>query len=287
MFRLSFRVIRTSLLIGGVIVAQTAFASTPSGSYSFFSPIPKIIQEADSGFRLGIGQVHQHYVESTPSSGTLDQEHGSLRSFTLAMNGQGSHAGVGFLMNYVSGNDHYNGALQYYDPSTGTMQSTPMQSTTKNMMFDMRVHFDLGFSPLPHTAIIPLVFGGFHAWHRQITGVGAVTENYIDFYYGGGLKLQYAIDSFVLSATGRYGTTTMSKMKGSNATFNLGSMPWYSAGLRLTYVPLSWLKAYIGDTYTGFGYGASNTVPIGGGFYSSEPHSRTQQNLIEVGIILF
>lgn len=277
------RFISITLGAAALSLALTAHAS------GFFASVPQVIQDADSGFTFALGTLHQHYVE-TQSTGTLDQEHGNLPVYTFALESQGDYFGSGLWMQYADGSDHYDGALQYYNPTTHTITLTPYQTTTQNKLFDLRYDLDVGFSPIHGLAVIPLGFVGLHLWHRAIQGTGAVTENYLDGYYGVGLRLQYALsEQFVLGVTGRYGTTFVADMTNGSMTFHLGTAPWYSAGARLTWIPLSWLKVYVGDTFTGFSYGASavQVIPGGGGLTEQEPHSRTLQNVAEVGIRIF
>lgn len=54
-----------------------------------------------------------------------------------------------------------------------------------------------------------------------------------------GLRLRYMLGSdLVLGVADRYGTTFLADMGNGPTVFHLGAAPWYSAGARLSWVPL-------------------------------------------------
>jgi len=265
-------------------------ASAPHRAYHFFGALPDPAQQADSGITLGLGILHQHYVETIAGT-TLDSERGSLPVYRLGYAGQWRHFGFGVSVQYAHGHDYYDGSLE--SCTQAGCSCAPVTSRTHNQIVDLTTALDDGFSPVQGLAVIPEVLLGEHYWHRAIDGVGpsdlgSVTENYLDLYYAGGLKLQYTSGPVVLGVEGRYGRTFFARMAADplDGTFNLGHAPVYSVRAQVTWVALPWLKLHLRDTYGSFSYGASQLLHLGNGLTAQEPHSRTQQNLVEVGITL-
>jgi len=264
-----------------VIRLQEEAVSVPPRS--FWSAVPVALRNADSGFGATTGLLHQHYVEDS-SGKTLDAEHGSLPFLRLGYQHQDQHFDYGLSLRYAFGSDRYDGALQTCTASGCTV--TPASATTGNKMLDLMLHMDYAFSPLPHLAILPGLFFGQHLWLRDIHGAGGYDERYSHRLFAAGLGVQYGIGPVTLALQGRYGSTFSPHLTSTlnSAKFNLGSGAWSSVGLRATWVVNPSLRLFIGDEYTGFSYGASPMVPVGGGLAVQEPHSRTQQNVIEVGL---
>lgn len=277
--------------IHGAQAAQPGSASTATStatdmrhSRSLFSSLPAAVRAADSGIDIGVGAFHQHYVEDQSGS-TLDSERGTLTAVTLGLGEQGDHFGWDAGLHYAQGNDGYDGALQSCTSSGCTI--TPATAATHNRMLDATLSADYGFSPLPHLAVLPEVFFGEHVWYRSVRGPGGVDETYTNLFYGAGLGVQYAQGPLVFGVRGRYGRTAAAHMTlDSRNGFSLGSAPMYSVRARVTWVALPWLKVYVGDTFTGFSYGVSDTQDVGGGVMAREPHSRTLQNVVEAGVKL-
>lgn len=260
-------------------------ADAGTGDYHLFAALPDTVQKADSGITLGVGILHQHYAESHQGR-TLDSERGSMPVYDLGLNDQHDHFGWGVDLQYADGKDHYNGAILQGCGANGCLY-TPYQSTTGNKMVDAVIQADFGFLPLNNLAVIPEVYVGEHYWHRDVGDAGSQTENYNDLYYGGGLKLQYGIGPVVLGLEGRLGRTFAATLTTSAGPgFQLGDRAVYSVGFRAGWQALSWLGVFASDTYGSFGYGASGLVQLGGGLTAQEPASRTQQNVVEIGIKL-
>lgn len=266
-------------------VIRLVSETLPVPPRSPFSDTPETIQSADTGLSLAGGLLHQHYVEDQVGK-TLDTEHGSIPFLRLAWRGQYDHFGWGAVLRYATGSDHYDGALQSCTASSCTL--TPTTSSTGNKILDLTLNADYGFSPLPHLAVMPGLFVGQHVWLRDLHGVGGYDERYSHRQAGVELGVQYSLDRFVLGLRGRYGTTFSPHLIStiSSARFNLGSSAYSSVRLRLTWAATSRIHLFIGDEYSGFGYGASQQVPVGNGLALREPHSRTQQNAIEIGVMV-
>lgn len=255
----------------------------PPPPRSPFSALSPAIQNFDSGFGLSGGLLHQHYVEDQAGK-TLDAEHGSIPVVRLFWHGQWDHFGVGVTAQYATGSDTYDGALQSCTASGCTL--TPVTSSTGNKILDLTVDADYAFSPLAHLAVLPGVFIGQHVWLRDLHGKGGYNERYSDHVVGAQIGVQYRLGRFLLGLRGRYGTTLSPHQTATitPATFNLGSNAYSSVRLRVTWAATPRIHLFMGDEYSGFSYGESQKVPVGGGLALQEPHSRTQQNVIEFGV---
>lgn len=278
-----FLALSRTALAAGAAVSASAPGPDPGG---FFHAIPNAVREADSGITLSGGFLHQHYVEDQQGA-TLDTERGTLGWYRLGIQWQGDHFRIGTDARYTVGGDAYDGQLVTCSQSGCT--SRPATTSTSNRMLDATLSAGWGFSPLPHLAVIPEAFAGEHLWLRDVQGIGAISERYSNYYFGGGLLTEYGVGRVVFGLHGRYGYTAGARLTSSLSpnTFSLGSEPWYSAGLRVTWEALPWLKVFAGDTFYGYGYGASAPQSIGNGLQAQEPHSRTLQNLVEAGIRVF
>jgi len=300
-FSLQRTLLAAALLIGAVATAHADPVSIPSSSVpdygiirrvsetlpvpprSPWSALPESIQDADTGISLASGLLHQHYVEDDAGA-TLDAEHGSIPFLRLSGRGQYNHFGWGAGLRLATGSDDYDGGIQTC--TAGVCTVTPATGSTGNMILDLTLDADYGFSPLPHLAVVPGLFVSQHLWLRDLHGVGGYDERYSHRTAGAQLGVQYSINRFVLGLRGRYGvmfspheTATLTP-----AAFNLGSGAYSALRLRLTWAATSRIHLFVGDEYSGFSYGASQVVPVGGGLALQEPHSRTQQNVIEVGV---
>ncbi len=264
-------------------VIRLVSETLPVPPRSPWSALPESIQDADTGISLASGLLHQHYVEDDAGA-TLDAEHGSIPFLRLSGRGQYDHFGWGAGLRLATGSHDYVGGLQIC--TAGVCTVTPATGSTGNMILDLTLDADYGFSPLPHLTVLPGVFVSQHLWLRDLHDMGGYDERYSHRMAGAQLGVQYSIDRFVLGLRGRYGdmfspheTATITP-----ATFNLGSGAYSALRLRLTWAATSRIHLFVGDEYSGFSYGASQPVPVGGGLALQEPHSRTQQNVIEVGV---
>lgn len=300
-FSLQRALLAAVLLIGAVATAHADPVSIPASSIpdygiirrvsetlpvpprSPWSALPESIQDADTGISLVSGLLHQHYVEDGAGA-TLDAEHGSIPFMRLSWRGQYDHFGWGAGLRYATGSDRYDGGVQSCTASGCTV--TPTSGSAGNKILDLTLDANYGFSPLPHLALLPGVFVSQHLWLRDLHGAGGYDARYSHRMAGAQLGLQYSLDRFVLGLRGRYGVMFSPHNTASitPATFDLGPGAYSALRLRLTWAATPRIRLFIGDEYSGFSYGASQQVPVGGGLMLREPHSRTQQNVIEVGV---
>lgn len=264
-------------------------SAAPDVEYHFFAPVPYAIQRSDSGITFGAGLLHQHYVESQGGK-TLGSERGNIMVYHGGIAAQGDHWDGYINVLYANGTDDYDGAIQSCTSGQNgpVCTTTPARGRTGNNLLDFEVGGGWGFSPMAHFAIIPEVFFGNRTWNRHVGGPTPFVEKYTTLYYGAGLKMRYAISKVTLGVEGRYGRTFDPKMQASlvPGQFDLGSAPMYSVGAKISWQPLSWLGVYLKDTYGSYSFGQSGAMDLGGGLTATEPRSRTQQNVVMVGIKL-
>lgn len=275
----------TSLAVDATTVANPqppATVITRYGPYqpplprSPFSALPRSIRRADSGLTLSGGVTHQSYDE-TGSVGTLDAERGRLTRLGLGWSRQWRHWGLGVALGYATGSTRYYGQLQ---------NGTPITDSTRNKFLDARVYLVYGFSPWPRLAVVPGVYAAQHTWLRGLGGPQPYTERYQHRDVGVTTSLQYAIPRLpvVLSLGGRLGEMISADMNGLSHHFNLGGKMTYGLMFEADWNINARFGVCFKEAYSGFGYGKSNTVDVGGGMVADEPNSTTHRNTLGLGL---
>lgn len=255
-----------------------------------FAPIPALagsdnaILNANNSVSIGFNYANNNYSEDLPSPS--DVENGWTPGF---------HVGASFDTEFFGIKGIY-GALGY-TYNNGKVTYAEGNHSEKAGHEDNNVHLRLGktifFSNA--AAITPYIMGGYRWWHRSVPHGVADPENYSNAYIGGGAMFQYAVTkNLTLSAHGGIGEVIFASLNAktnpyyiehynspAEQNFSLSDRPYYTAGLKATYINSKNLGLYADVDYRDFMYGASGFNSAG----FEEPSSQTSQFSIGVGLM--
>jgi hypothetical protein len=262
----------------GLSLPAVAIAATS------YQPSDSPILKANNSVSLGFNDIHSNYAETLPSP--ADVENGWTPGFHVGANVDTTLFGI----NGIYGDFGYSYASGKVTYSEGNF-SEKAGHTENN------VHVRLGktFLLTNSFGITPYVMGGYRWWHRSVPHGLADPENYSNAYVGVGGLFQYAItNDLSLSFHGGVGEVIFASVSGktdpyyvvnynvpAEQKFSLSDRPYYTAGLKATYINSKNLGLYADIDYRDFMYGASGFNQVG----FEEPSSQTSQFSFGVGIM--
>lgn len=262
----------------GMSFPIVAFAGV--GSTSTDSPILKV----NNSVSIGFNDIHTNYSEDIPSP--ADVENGWTPGFHIGASADTSLFGInGIYADF--GYDYASGKVTYREGNF----SEKAGHTENNLHLRLGKTFFLSHS----AAITPYIMGGYRWWHRTVPNGLADPENYSNAYVGGGALFQYAINNdLTLSLHGGVGEVVYASLSGTvspsyveyynvpaEQKFGLSGRPYYTAGLKATYINTKNLGIYADVDYRDFMYGASGFNQSG----LEEPSSQTSQFSFGVGVM--
>lgn len=223
-------------------------------------------------------------------TGTLDTEKGDVPGaaiFLSTMSGSGQY----FAAEY----DHSSGQTTYTGmPITGGVFGS-IVGVSSAALTNFNVRFGQGFEigsvgarSITPFMLTPYVELGHHEWDRGVNYGEIYTHNY--FAVGTLWQLSPASSRLVLSADAMLGTTFRANIvvnsgPGLNGFSGaLGNSTLYKVGLAADYAFSNHFHGNAGIDYMSFGYGMSAVYPVGGGFVSWEPDSRTNYTIVKLGV---
>jgi hypothetical protein len=267
----------TTISIGCAMFGATAFASTSD------------IKAANNQIGIQAISTNVNYTETgnglygTPT-GTLDTETGGVPGYAIS---------ISAMKDWWLGNDYF---AAEYDRSSGNTTYTgayqggvfgSVVGTSSAALVNFSGRYGKGFVVNDKVMLTPYLELGSHQWDRGVNG----GETYSNNYYGIGAMAQYSpVSKLVLSANALYGTTYGSYIKvGAFGGLNgfsggLGDSPLNKFGVAADYAFTQNFHGNVGVDYTSFKYGMSSVYPIGGGFVSWEPASKTTYTMVKVGL---
>jgi len=232
--------------------------------------------------------LHTIQYGETNSGATLDTENGNLVGFNLGGTWIMSPDVPTFHDVYIHadldaalGDTHYSGA---------TFGGTPLQQSTHDQIFVFSTKVGRAFVLGDSVLLTPFADLGFRGWQRKLTGNGGYTEYYENGQALGGLLLQYSpVPRLVFSATGEFGNTFGSSLKGLGGSHvNPGDSSIYQFGGKVGYTITPKFELTAGAGFKGFGFGKSNVgvADLGGGLglLVYEPRSFTHELTVTTGL---
>jgi hypothetical protein len=265
----------------GMSVSALAFAGTVA-PYAY-SPILK----TNNSVSIGFNDIQNNYSEDIKGSARgSDVENGWSPGFHVGANVDTSVFGISGIYAHF-GYDYNSGKVTY---SSGNF-SEKSGHTENNL--HLRLGKTIFFSN--SAAITPYVMGGYRWWNRSVPGGVANPENYSNGYVGAGALFQYSINkNLTLSLHGGAGEVVFASLTGktnpyyvryynspAEQKFSLADRPYYTAGLKATYINSKNLGLYADINYRDFMYGASGFNSAG----FEEPSSQTSQFSFGVGLM--
>ena len=262
----------------GLSLPIAAFAG--AGSPSTDSPILKV----NNSVSIGFNDINSNYSETLPSPS--DVENGWTPGFHVGASVDTSLFGInGIYADF--GYDYASGKVTY---AQGT-HSEKAGHTENNL--HLRLGKTMFFSN--SAAITPYIMGGYRWWYRAVPNGVANPENYSNAYVGAGALFQYAINNdLTLSLHGGIGEVVYASLSGktnpyyvalynspAEQKFSLSGRPYYTAGIKATYINSKNLGIYADVDYRDFMYGASGFNQAG----FEEPSSQTSQFSFGAGVM--
>ena len=242
------------------------------------------ILNANNSVSIGFNYANNNYSEDLPSPS--DVENGWAPGFHIGASVDSEVMGIkgiygDFGYTYNSGN------VTYADGN----------HSEKAGHEDNNIHVRLGKTIFisSSAAITPYIMGGYRWWHRAVPHGVADPENYSNAYVGGGAMFQYAATKdLTLSLHGGIGEVVFASLNGITnpyyveyydspveQKFSLSDRPYYTTGLKATYINSKHLGLYADIDYRDFMYGASGFNSAG----FEEPSSQTSQFSVGVGLM--
>lgn len=262
----------------GLSLPVVAFAGV--GFPSTDSPILKV----NNSVSIGFNDINSNYSETLPSP--ADVENGRTPGFHVGASVDTSLFGInGVYANF--GYDYASGKVTYAEGNF-----SEKAGHTENDLH-LRLGKTIFFSN--STAITPYIMGGYRWWYRAVPHGVADPENYSNAYVGAGAMFQYAINNdLTLSLRGGIGEVVYASVSGKTNSyyvalynspaeqkFSLSDRPYYTAGLKATYINSKNLGIYADVDYRDFMYGASGFNQAG----FEEPSSQTSQFSFGAGVM--
>lgn len=257
------------------VLFAPAFAAAGTGN---------TILNANNSVSIGFNYANNNYSEDLPSPS--DVENGWAPGFHIGASVDSEVMGIkgiygDFGYTYNSGN------VTYADGN----------HSEKAGHEDNNIHVRLGKTIFisSSAAITPYIMGGYRWWHRAVPHGVADPENYSNAYVGGGAMFQYAATKdLTLSLHGGIGEVVFASLNGITnpyyveyygspveQKFSLSDRPYYTTGLKATYINSKHLGLYADIDYRDFMYGASGFNSAG----FEEPSSQTSQFSVGVGLM--
>lgn len=249
-----------------------------------FSSYGNSIMKSNNSISVGFNDIHSNYSEDLPSPS--DVENGWTPGFHLGASVDTSLFGVNGIY-----------ASLGYDYSSGNVTYAEGNRSEKSGHTENNIHVRLGktFFLSNSAALTPYFMGGYRWWYRAVPNGVADPENYSNAYIGAGALFQYAVTSdLTLSLHGGIGEVTYASVNGktnpyyvifynspAEQKFSLSDRPYYTAGLKATYINSKNLGIYADVGYRDFMYGASGFNQAG----FEEPSSQTSQLNFGVGVM--
>jgi hypothetical protein len=147
---------------------------------------------------------------------------------------------------------------------------------------DNNIHVRLGKTIFisNSAALTPYIMGGYRWWHRTV-------PNGVNAYVGGGAMFQYAVTKdLTLSLHGGVGEVVFASLVEHYSSpveqkFSFSDRPYYTAGLKATYINSKHLGLYADVDYRDFMRGASGFNSAG----FKKPSSQTSRFSVGVGLM--
>lgn len=233
---------------------------------------------------IGFNDTNTNYSEDLPSPS--DVENGWIPGF---------HVGASFDSDVLGVNGIYGSFGYTYN--SGKVRYAEGNFSEKAGHEENNIHVRIGKTIFASDsmAITPYIMGGYRWWHRAMPNGVANPENYSNAYIGGGALFQYAItQDLAVSFHGGIGEVVFASLNGKTnpyyvinygspeeQKFSLSDRPYYTAGLRLTYINSKRLGVYANISYRDFMYGASGFNSAG----FEEPSSQSSQFGLGIGLM--
>lgn len=247
-----------ALVLAGLVMLPLAANAHPNKE-------PKNLA-ATKSVQLGYTLTHMNYAE-TPSKPYFDTEMGDLHGATFTFKGFTSSIYTHLALSYVTGNTHYDGAIQ---TPFGTF---PYRGSTANKLLTYGVDLGPAFAIGDRDLIAPFIGSGLYYWRRDVGNgaPGSYTEKYYHWTANVGLADRLAITS--KWAVQLRGEATYAIMNGISTSYGVATLghDWgYIGAVSLDYHVLKSLDVYARASLQRFKFQRGD---IGNGAY--EPNSRT------------
>ncbi len=230
-----------------------------------------------------------NYSEFHPGNKVLDQVQGRYPGFQLGL----VKSLNSFLID-VSANFSKN-ELDYI----GSAGGKPLTAKSTNTFFESKMQLGYIIKAARRTNLVPIFAVGYRNWLREVPPavhflgleINGYTENYINWNYGFGLKLQQVVGDFGLEPYFLLGSTYFPSIRtniplGATVLLSqpLGQRFYYNLGLNLYYFSSKNVSIHLGLSYSMFRFGRSPDLMISGIGSIFEPKSQTQTFKVILGI---
>lgn len=270
------KVTLTIVAIAGLFCVSTAFANTSD------------IKASNNQIGFQLMSTNVDYTEigdgTLTPTGTLDTEKGHVPGYSLSISTmQDWWLGNDYIeaeYDHASGTTNYTGALCTLAGGCGAFGS--YVGTSGASLTNYSARYGAGLIVNGLLMLTPYVEFAHHEWDRGVNSGELYTSN----YSGIGVLGQYSpANRLVLSANALFGRTFGNNIdipgsfSGALSNSNL-----YRAGAAADYAFTKYFHLNVGVDYMSFKYGISALYPLGGGYYTWEPDSKTNYTTVRVGL---
>ena len=268
----------TAALFGCLAFSAPAFAA--NGGASAIPAANNLIYVQRISTKVDYTETGSGYLGTR--TGILDTETGPVTGMALSVSRMKGPENI----YYQAGLDYSNGYTTYIGSFQGGIYGSVV-ALSSAMLMNYHARIGKGYALHGPFMLTPFLELGGHAWDRGVN----YGELYTHYHFGAGLMGQYTpAANVVLTATLLYGQTF-----GSNIRVNGGPMlGGFSAalgnsllsriGVAADYAFTNQVHGMVSLDHMGFSYGMSAPHPVGGGFVSWEPDSKTRYTLLKIGV---